>query len=162
MDASKTLLDEICADTHRLSHRLHPSQLAFVGLTSALSTFCAEFGRQNGVEIDFNHDEMPDLPSAVKTCLYRVAQEAIRNAEKHSGSRHIRLQLAARSDSVWLCVSDSGRGLRATEVESSGLGLMSMAERVRSVGGELFVRSDVDRGTSIEASVPLPARSSLR
>jgi two-component system NarL family sensor kinase len=162
MDASKTLLDEICADTHRLSHRLHPSQLAFVGLTSALSTFCAEFGRQNGVEIDFNHDEMPDLPSAVKTCLYRVAQEAIRNAEKHSGSRQIRLQLAARSDSVWLCVSDSGRGLRATEAESSGLGLMSMAERVRSVGGELFVRSDVDRGTSIEASVPLPGRSSLR
>ena len=122
-----------------------------------MSNFCTEFERQNNIEIVFEHDEMPDLPAAVTTCLYRVAQEAIRNAERHSGSRRIHLQLAARRDSIWLCVSDSGRGFAASDLESTaGLGLMSMAERVRSIGGELSVQSDVNRGTRVEVSVPLP------
>ena len=66
------------------------------------------------MDIDFHHDEMPELPSEVTTCLYRVAQEAIRNAEKHSGSRRVRVELAARSGAIWLRVSDSGRGFAAT------------------------------------------------
>jgi len=100
---------------------------------------------------------MPALSPDVMTCLYRVAQEAIRNAEKHSDSRRVRLELKGSSESVRLCVSDSGRGFDATAGENSrGLGLMSMAERVRSVGGELLIRSQVDHGTRIEVSIPVP------
>jgi len=162
LQASSKLLEEICADTHRLSHRLHPSQVALVGLTKALATYCADFGRQNGIQVDFRHDEVPELPSTVTTCLYRVAQEALRNAEKHSGADRVHVKLTGSSDAVSLCVSDSGRGFSASDADSGpGLGLMSMAERVRSVGGDLSVQSAVNRGTRIEASVPLPRSSAF-
>jgi signal transduction histidine kinase len=162
LQASSKLLEEICADTHRLSHRLHPSQVALVGLTKALATYCADFGRQNGIQVDFKHEKVPDLPSTITTCLYRVAQEALKNAEKHSGAHRVHVELAATSDAVSLCVSDSGRGFSSAETESGpGLGLMSMAERVRSVGGELSIQSDINRGTRVEASVPLSRSSAF-
>jgi PAS domain S-box-containing protein len=162
LQASSKLLEEICADTHRLSHRLHPSQVALVGLTKALATYCADFGRQNGIQVDFKHEKVPDLPSTVTTCLYRVAQEALKNAEKHSGAHRVQVRLAATSDAVSLCVSDSGRGFSNGESESGpGLGLMSMAERVRSVGGELSVQSAINGGTRVEASIPLPRTSAF-
>jgi len=157
LETSRRLSEEVCIEANLLSHRLHPSRLAHIGLANALSTLCDEFARQGSMDIDFHHDEIPDLPSEVTTCLYRVAQEAIRNAEKHSGSRRVRVELAARPDAIMLCVSDSGLGFATTSLESStGLGLVSMAERVRSVGGALSVQSEVNRGTRIEASVPLP------
>ena len=91
LETSRKLSEEVCLEVNLLSHRLHPSRLAHIGLTNALSTLCNEFARQGSMEIDFHHDEIPDLPSEVTTCLYRVAQEAIRNAEKHSGSRRVRV-----------------------------------------------------------------------
>ena len=157
LETSRRLSEEICVEANLLSHRLHPSRLAHIGLANALSRLCDELAQQGSMDIDFHHDEIPDLPSEVTTCLYRVAQEAIRNAEKHSGSRRVRVGLAARSDSIRLCVSDSGRGFAATAAEcSTGLGLVSMAERVRSLGGALSVQSEVNRGTHIEASIPMP------
>jgi signal transduction histidine kinase len=157
LESSRKLSEEICVEANLLSHRLHPSRLAHIGLTNALSRLCDEFAQQGSMKIDFQHDEIPELPSEVTTCLYRVAQEAIRNAEKHSGSRQVRVELAAGSDSIRLCVSDSGRGFAATSAEcSTGLGLVSMAERVRSLGGALSVQSEVNRGTHIEASIPMP------
>jgi PAS domain S-box-containing protein len=157
LETSRKLSEEICVEANLLSHRLHPSRLAHIGLANAISRLCDEFAQQGSMEIDFHHDQIPELPSEVTTCLYRVAQEAIRNAEKHSGSRQVRVELAARSDSVMLCVSDSGLGFAATSAEcSTGLGLVSMAERLRSVGGALSVQSEVNRGTHVEASIPMP------
>src|SRR5262249_23525028 len=154
---ARQLNEDICMDAHRLSHRLHPSQLAYIGLTKSIAALCEEFARQKSLQIDFEHDEIPDLPSEVTTCLYRVAQEAMRNAEKHSGCRRIRVALAARPQSIGLCVSDSGRGFVVAAPEGvSGLGLVSMDERVRSVGGTLVVRSAIDEGTRIEVTIPLP------
>jgi PAS domain S-box-containing protein len=156
LGAAIQLNEEICVDAHRLSHRLHPSQLAYIGLTKSLASFCEEFGRQKGLEITFRHDDVPELKSEVTTCLYRVAQEAVRNAGKHSGCRQIRLELVSRTDAVCLCVSDTGRGFAAGAAEGMpGLGLVSMAERVRSVGGALSVVSEIDVGTRIEVSIPL-------
>jgi PAS domain S-box-containing protein len=158
LDRAARLTGEICKDANRLSRRLHPSQLAHLGLAKALSGFCQEFSRQTRIQIDFDHHGVPELSSDVRTCLYRVAQEAMRNAEKHSGSPRVRVQLAGRPGSVWLCVSDEGKGFDLTAAQrGTGLGLVSMAERARSVGGELSVRSEVDRGTRIEVSIPLPA-----
>ena len=106
--------------------------------------------------IDFQTEAIPTLSAEVTTCLYRVAQEAIRNAARHSGAGRVRVELVARSGAIWLRVSDEGRGFdRAATEGGSGLGLVSMTERVRSVGGELSVRSDVGRGTQIEVSIPL-------
>jgi len=155
LEASFELTGEISADAHRLSYRLHPSQLAYLGLTRALSSFCEEFARQNHLEIDFDYAELPPLSPDVMTCLYRVAQEAVRNAERHSGSRRVRIELAATPESIRLCVSDAGRGFDSAAAEGSrGVGLMSMAERVRNVGGELSIWSEPHRGTRIEVSIP--------
>jgi PAS domain S-box-containing protein len=156
LETSKQLTVRLSADVNRLSHGLHPSQLALLGLTKTLSGFCEEFARQNPIAIDFQTDAIPKLSAEVTTCLYRVAQEAIRNAARHSGAGRVRLELVARSGAIWLRVSDEGRGFdRAATEGGSGLGLVSMTERVRSVGGELSVRSEVGRGTRIEVSIPL-------
>jgi PAS domain S-box-containing protein len=156
LDAPMRLIEEIGADVHRLSHRLHPSQLEYLGLTQALSSLCEEFARQQRLKVDFDHEEVPRLPTEIATCLYRVAQEAIRNAGKHSGRSRVRLTLAATQDSVSLGVSDSGRGFdKAAAQAGSGLGLVSMAERVRGVGGALSIRSALNGGTRIDVSIPL-------
>jgi PAS domain S-box-containing protein len=155
LEGSIRLVGDISADVNRLSHRLHPTQLTVLGLAKALSGLCDDFSRQTGMRIDFEHDEMPRLPSEITTCLYRVAQEAIRNAEKHSGSRRVKLQLAARPGDIWLCVSDEGWGFDTSAVdEGSGLGLVSMTERVRGVGGDLSLRSEAGSGTRVEVSIP--------
>jgi len=156
LEASIRLAEETCADAQRISHRLHPTHLALLGLTKAISGFCRAFARQTNVEIDFVHDDIPQLRSEVSTCLYRIAQEAIQNATKHSGCHQIGVKLSAGSDVVRLCVSDVGRGFDATAPEyRAGLGLVSMAERARSVGGQLSIHSALNQGTRIEVSIPL-------
>src|SRR5215471_8535437 len=114
LETSRQLTDDICADAARLSHRLHPSQLPILGLTKALSGLCNEFARQNRIQVDFTHNDVPTLSPEVTISLYRVVQEAIRNAEKHSGSSHIRIELARTSDCLRLSVSDAGRGFDPT------------------------------------------------
>ncbi len=158
LDGSRRLAEELCADAQRISHRLHPTQPSLLGLTKALSNLCEAFARQTDARIDFVHDdEMPRLPAEVETCLYRVGQEAIQNATKHSLCRRIDVELSAKSGAVRLCVSDAGQGFDPAAIEhNAGLGLVSMAERARSVGGQLSVDSAINRGTRIEVLVPLP------
>jgi len=156
LEASTQLAKELCADAQRVSYRLHPTPVAVLGLPNALASLCAAFARQTGVEIDFVHDEIPPLPPEISTCLYRIAQEAIQNATKHSDSRDIVVKLMATADAIHLSVADSGRGFdQAGTGYNAGLGLVSMAERARSMGGRLSVRSAVNQGTRIEASIPL-------
>ena len=157
LDTSMQLVDEIAVDLYRLSRRLHPSQLEYIGLTRALANLCDEYARQSVIAIDFAADNVPDtLPPEVVICLYRVAQEAIRNAIKHSGAEHVQVDVAVDGETLRLSVQDGGRGFVATAVEAGlGLGLVSMAERIASIGGQWSVRSAIDAGTRIEASVPL-------
>jgi two-component system NarL family sensor kinase len=156
LEVSTSLTEDITTDVERLSRRMHPSQLTYLGLTKALSGLCKEFARQHGMTIDFDHEEMPKLPPDISTCIYRVVQEALRNAERHSGSRHVRVELVARPEVIELRVSDEGRGFDTTIADEAGLGLVSMTERVRGVGGDLFIRSAIGSGTHIHVSIPSP------
>jgi signal transduction histidine kinase len=157
LDSAIGLVDEIAVDLHRLSRRLHPSQLEYIGLTPALSNLCEEYTRQSGMTIELASANVPDtLPPDVVICLYRVAQEAIRNAVKHSGAARVQLDLSMSGDHIRLSVQDEGRGFAGSTCEGGvGLGLVSMAERIGSIGGAWSVTSEIDRGTRIEASVPL-------
>jgi PAS domain S-box-containing protein len=156
IEALAKLTSEISTDVRRVSHRLHPAVLDLVGLVAALSESCREFARLSEMEIEFVHRQVPrTLSKDVTLCLYRVAQEAIRNAQKHSGSRQVRVELIGEPDRVRLRVSDSGKGFDVQSVHRDRLGLVSMAERLRNLGGELSVQSLAGRGTSIEACVPL-------
>jgi two-component system, NarL family, sensor kinase len=148
---------EITSDIHNVSRRLHPSQVELLGLRRALTNFCREFGARNGMDIEFTvSGELQDPSHDAALCLFRVAQEAIHNVQKHSGCQRALVQLYEFGGCFSLCVSDEGSGFDPDSVEySEGLGLLSMQERLHSLGGELSVHSRLGQGTRVEASLPI-------
>ncbi len=151
---------QLCGDIQHLTRHLHPSHVEIAGLVSAVSEFCAEYSRQNRFEIEFAHAGVPDaLPQEVKLCLYRVVQEAIRNSQKHSGCRSVSVELSGSTEAIRLCISDTGKGFDPGSARGAGLGLVSMTERVKSLGGQLRVQSRPGGGTSVQASIPLARRA---
>jgi two-component system NarL family sensor kinase len=147
---------EITSDVHNVSRRLHPSQVELLGLAPALNNFCKEFANRNSMRIQFTSACLTcKVPEEASLCLFRVAQEAIRNVHKHSGCPEALVELDEVSGSLRLRISDWGNGFDSTSAEASqGLGLLSMEERLRSMGGGLFVHSRPGGGTCIEASIP--------
>jgi PAS domain S-box-containing protein len=146
-------------DIQALSHRLHSSKLEYLGLSSAAAAFCKEFSEHQGVEIDFQCDVIPKtLPKEISLGLFRVLQEAIQNATKHSGSRHFQVFLKCSLHEIDLSVSDSGIGFNPQEASKGrGLGITSMRERLNLVHGKLSIDSQPQKGTVVRASVPLSA-----
>ena len=157
LGALTNLVDEISRDVQAIARRLHSSKLEYLGLVSAIGAFCRESAEQHKVEIEFLHDDIPrDLSDDVKLCLFRVLQEALHNAVKHSGVRDFQVRLNASSDEISLRVSDSGVGFELdSPVGQSGLGLTSMRERLHLVQGTLSIQSSPPGGTTILARVPL-------
>jgi signal transduction histidine kinase len=152
-------LSQIAKDVQGLSHRLHSSKLEFLGLATAANSFCRELSEQNKVEVQFKHTGIPrDLPKEVSLCLFRVLQESLQNAVKHSGVRSFAVDLHGTAGLIDLTVADVGRGFEEQDAFTHhGLGLISMRERLQLVGGELSVRSKPGAGTTIHARVPLKA-----
>jgi len=159
-------IEELCnqtmslgIDVQTLSHRLHSSKLDYLGLRAAAAGFCREFSDQHGVEIDFRSDEIPkNLPKEVSLCLFRVLQEALQNAMKHSGSRHFQVTFATSRDDIRLMVADPGHGFDPVEaVKGQGIGLINMNERMKLVRGEFSITSKLEGGTVVHARVPLGA-----
>jgi PAS domain S-box-containing protein len=148
---------EITSEIHNVSRRLHPSQVELLGLPTALTNFCRDFGSRNGMEIQFSVFGEPQRPSQdAALCLFRVAQEAVGNVQKHSGTRNALVELDEVSGSLRLRISDDGAGFVPDSAEfNQGLGLLSMQERLHSLGGELFIHSRPGGGTCIEACIPL-------
>jgi two-component system, NarL family, sensor kinase len=148
---------EITSDVHNVSRRLHPSQVELLGLAAALCNFCKDFGTHNEMDIAFVDGGLNDKPPQdAALCLFRVAQEAIRNVQKHSGARRAVVQLDEITGSIRLRVSDEGEGFDPDSADfTQGLGLLSMQERLHSLGGELFIHSRLGGGTCVEACIPL-------
>jgi signal transduction histidine kinase len=142
---------------HSLRWLLHSSKLEYLGIVTAMRGFCREFSANQHVEIVFAHDAISrTVPSDISLCLFRVLQEALQNAVKYSGVQHFDAELRESSDAIYLIVRDSGSGFDVEEAtKNSGLGLISMAERVKLVGGRFSVDSQPERGTTILASIPL-------
>jgi len=157
LDSLVRIASEITSDVHNVSRRLHPSQVELLGLVRALSNFCKDFASRNSMEIRFLHPDLASTPSPdVALCLFRVAQEAIRNVHKHSGVREATVELTELSGALHLRVSDSGAGFDPASLDAApGIGLLSMEERLRSMGGELAVQSTLGGGTTVEACIPL-------
>jgi len=153
----------LVADIQALSHDLHPARLELLGLEAAAAGFCDELSNRHGVTIDVHCENIPTaLPRDVSLCLYRVLQEALQNVVKHGVSRHADVSLKGDSDTIGLTVKDSGAGFDPSEaMRGPGLGLTSMNERLKVVGGRLSIHSQPGRGTTIDAVAPLrlPANS---
>jgi signal transduction histidine kinase len=146
----KTLLKSV----HDLSHRLHPANLRLVGLLAALGQLQRDLSSP-GIVITVSSENVEAiLPDDVALCLFRIAQEAMQNAIKHSGARNIRVQLKSDRDAIALTVIDDGAGFDVDVAAGKGLGLLSMHERAESVGGTLRVVSRKGAGTRLQVTVP--------
>jgi signal transduction histidine kinase len=128
-----------------------------VGLEPALSGLCEEITKQCNIEVRFTEPECPlNLPKSVALCLFRIAQEALANVVKHSHARTAQVELTADSNGVCLRISDTGTGFDHDLKKSvEGIGLISMRERLRLVGGRLSVFSGPTQGSEIVAEIPL-------
>jgi signal transduction histidine kinase len=149
-------IHEIGKDVQSLSHRLHSSKLDYLGLVRAANSFCRELSEQSDVNIKFSHADVPrTIPKEVSLCLFRVLQEALQNAVKHSGVREFTVDLRGTKEAVELTVIDTGSGFDEQEAFTrQGLGLISMRERLQLVQGEFSVASGRGVGTTIRARVP--------
>jgi signal transduction histidine kinase len=152
-------VSEIAADVHALSHNLHWSKLDVLGFATAMEMLCKEVGEQYQVRVALHaHDVPTQLPPETALCLYRILQEALQNAAKHSGVGDVDVRLWGTRDDVNLEVRDRGAGFDLeTSKRSPGIGLVSMQERMQLVCGELSIQSARQHGTRIHARVPLNA-----
>jgi PAS domain S-box-containing protein len=147
---------QIADDVQALSHELHSSRLDSLGITAAIGSFCREFSQQHGVAVEFTRENVPDsLPKDISLSLFRVTQEALHNALKHSGVRQFSVNLRGTADEIQLEVRDRGVGFDVERAkQDQGLGLVSMRERVHLVDGTFSIESKENCGTRIVARVP--------
>ena len=158
-------VDDIVAalarDVRGISHKLHSSKLEYLGLAIAAGGFCKEISSHHRAAIEYVHENVPtDLDETVAISLFRVLQEALSNALKHSGAQHFRVMLQGSDGQITLQVIDDGRGFDVpAALSGQGLGLIGMQERLRLVSGEVVVDSAPGAGTTVRASAPLRASS---
>jgi signal transduction histidine kinase len=150
-------VSEISTDLQGLSHQLYCSKLEYLGIVTATRSFCRELSEKHKVEIHFESRDVPNhLSPEISLPLYRVLQEALHNAVKHSGARQFKVELFAASHAIHLIVSDSGIGFNLkAAVTGIGLGLVSMQERMKLLNGEFSIDSQLNHGTTIRAHVHL-------
>jgi signal transduction histidine kinase len=138
---------------------LRPSMLDDFGLVPALNWHAREMSKRTGLHVRIDADEISDdLPDEHKTCIYRVVQEALNNAARHANARNLQVVVRDEGARVIFSVRDDGIGFDKRFLR--GLGLLGMEERVRRLGGELHIDSEMGRGTTISAELPLPERAS--
>ena len=150
---------ELSDDLRRVSHELHPAALEQLGLESALRAHCARLTEHDPLELTFASEAVhAELDRDVSVCLFRVAQEPLRNVLRHSQARHAHVSLAGGDDGVELLVVDDGRGFDFEAARQRGsVGLVSMEERIRPLGGRLSVASAEGRGTEVRVFIPVTA-----
>ena len=148
-------LSAVSNTTREISHGLYPTQLEYLGLQKAMNRLCDEVQRSKNLLINLKIGNVPNqLPSSASLCLYRVAQETLHNVIKHSQAKNVQVELSADDGQILLRIIDDGVGFDLSH-EVAGLGLASMRQRVRVVGGSIDISSSLKRGTRIEVRVPI-------
>ena len=155
-------LVKLSEDVHALSRQLHPSILDDLGLADALRSECVHFQQRERITVNYQTDNVPvDLPRDTALCLYRIAQEALRNVARHAGTSSVEVSLFGQDGEVLLTVIDRGKGFDVNGRSSHArLGLASMEERARLIGAELSIQSHPGRGTTLSVLVPRHGRES--
>lgn len=158
LDRGATHLATAIQEVRRISRDLRPGALDDLGLGPALKALSEEFEQRTGIRTEFSTVVFRNrLDEEAKIALYRVAQEALTNIERHSGARHVRIDLRGHARGGTLRITDDGCGLEASQAPAgtgTGLGMRNMQERIDQIDGTLVIRSS-PAGTEIEATVPL-------
>ena len=148
-------------DVRQLSHQLHPALLEHAGLRVALASFTDEFKRLEGIEVGLavpenlvsgNNDA---IPRDIAVCVYRVVQESLRNVAKHSQAKRAEVTLAIEDNTLLLTVRDEGQGFEMDQTRGEGLGLVNIRERIHLCRGTVAITSQLNRGTTLTARIPL-------
>ncbi len=146
---------EILKDVRHLSRELHPAILDHLGLEKALASYCRELEEHEGLATRFSvKNDLPPIPLEIGLGLYRIVQEGLRNVVRHSGVQEARVTLIGAPDGLRLAIADAGAGFEIEEARGSrGIGLRSMEERARLLGGRLEVRSRPGLGTELKVRI---------
>jgi signal transduction histidine kinase len=141
--------------TREISHDLYPTALEYLGLRKSLAKLCDDVQRGKELSLDLTIGNLPDrFRPEVSVCLYRVAQETLHNIITHSHARNVQVELTSRHGRILLMIIDDGVGFDVSH-QGAGLGLVSMRERIRSIGGSIHISSFRKAGTLVEVQVPL-------
>lgn len=152
--AVRRLAEKTVNEVRDLALLLRPSMLDDFGLVPALNWHAREMTKRTGMKVVLRADEAADdLPDEHKTCIYRLVQEAINNSARHAKARTVEVELRREADHVRFSIRDDGAGFDTQFVR--GLGLLGMEERVRRLGGRLEVHSELGRGTTVLAELPV-------
>jgi signal transduction histidine kinase len=137
-----------------ISLLLRPSMLDDLGLIPALEWQARETSRRTGIDIRVSADKVDDsLPDEIRTCVYRVVQEALQNVSRHSNAKHATVDVLQEDGALALSIEDDGSGFDPRR--SKGIGLLGMDERVKQLGGHLEVTAEPGKGTRLRVSLPL-------
>jgi PAS domain S-box-containing protein len=145
----------------QLSHELHPGVLQHAGLVAALTAHCAEFQREQSLQVTFGaEDEFGSIGPGAALCLYRVAQEALRNTATHAEAGRAEVRLVRRGNSAELTIADDGKGFDITRGRNgNGLGLLSINERVRLARGTVSIVTELNKGTRVQIRIPIDSHT---
>ena len=148
---------ELGSDLHTLSHRLHSSTLESLGLVPAVDALCREFTCKQGIRVHFSSDEIPrSISPDAALCIFRIVQEALRNLKKYSGAEEAEVDLRMTGGRLEISVRDEGRGFSLSDLgQNGGIGIRSMEQRARLLGGTFEIHSEPGKGTTLEAWVPV-------
>jgi PAS domain S-box-containing protein len=152
------------ADLHSLSHRLHSSTLDSMGLVAALKGLCSEFRKHHDLDASLVAENVPEkIPNETALCLFRIAQEALQNARKHSRSQVVRVRVEGVEGTIHLSIRDQGVGFDPEQLaRRGGIGIRSMEERARLVNGRIEVRSEPGNGTTVQVWVPVDVPETIQ
>ena len=157
LDRLQQQMARLSDDIHGLSRRLHPSTLDDLGLAAAIEGECRSFFERGGPPVDVRHEgDLDSIPAPVQLALYRVVQESLRNIARHADASEVTICLRRADRYVELDIQDDGRGFDRTALDwQAGLGLASMEERMRLLGGRISIQSAIGKGTLVRAEAPV-------
>ena len=154
------MVGETAVDVHQMAYELHPSRLRTLGLVASLQSLCRDMSHQRNLHVTFTHGAVPaSVDPNIALCLYRIVQEALHNVARHSQARDAQVHLACDTREIALAIADSGVGFDPRRVLDTGLGLVSMRERVAILNGELSIDAAPGGGTRVRVRIPLGTES---
>jgi signal transduction histidine kinase len=153
-------VSELSEDLRRIAYNLHPAVLEDLGLVAALQSYIAEVTRRDGLEIKFRHQDVPaGLTRESAITLFRIVQEAIRNVVKHSGANRATVTVLGLGSKIRVCIRENGNGFDFNDRRGKGLGIISMEERARLLGGTLAIKTSPGSGTVVDVEIPVPGEA---
>ena len=158
LEEAREMLHEITSGIHLLSSELHPPKLTLLGLGPTLKGLCDEVAGGSGIPVHFTEEGLPiSVAADLALCFFRVMQEALQNAVKHSGGQRIEVRVRFDTAQITLWIADDGAGFEPASARDAGLGLTTMRERVELIGGRFRIISEPGCGTLVEVVAPVPS-----